>query len=40
MPHFSLVPSEGIRSFDRSFILAIAPDGSRYVLLRTLWERV
>lgn len=26
-----LVPSEGIRSFDRSFILAPAPEGSRYV---------
>ena len=28
----TLVPTEGIRSFDRSFILAPAPEGSRYVL--------
>ncbi|KAI0671575.1 NTF2-like protein [Trametes maxima] len=26
---FSELPSEGIRSFDRSFVLAIAPEGSR-----------
>lgn len=26
------VPVEGVRSFDRSFLLAPAPDGSRYVL--------
>lgn len=31
--HVNVVPSEGIRSFDRSFILAPAPEGSRYVRL-------
>ena len=25
------MPSEGIRSFDRSFVLALSPEGSQYV---------
>lgn len=26
-----IVPSQGLRSFDRSFVLAVSPEGSRYV---------
>ena len=29
-------PAQGIRSFDRSFILAPASEGSRYVFLSSL----
>lgn len=39
MTFSSIEPSQGIRSFDRSFVLAPAPDGSRLVMFLSIFSR-